>query len=401
MQSFTFLIILDASLCSKTSKTTELLKNLTTDYDVNLRPGLDIANPLIVNISLNLVALTKLNEVEGYISTVQFFDITWIDERSSWQPELFENVSYLSFRSVNVWTPELIISNPADQIYTFADEPTTVRYNNYGLAFWRPGLVTKTLCGIQTPAYPFDEHACYVNVILWGSFSFEIIIGSPLNTVLTAFYSQNSEWSLIGTSAKASTTAQITNIAFGLQFSRKSAFLVINIVIPIVFLSLINPVVFLLPHESGERVAFSVTILLSFTVFLNVVGDNVPKTSSPMPLLCHYVVIALITSGIITVLNTLFQRLYHARGQEQVPKWLKECLCLSSGPSRSKVTDICVTDENPVLEAKSKTVQENSILWKDGVTRLDLISFSFFTISAAALAIGYIASMKNFQSGGL
>ena len=178
-------------------------------------------------------------------------------------------------------------------------------------------------------------------------------------------------------------------------------FLVINIVIPIVFLSLINPVVFLLPHESGERVAFSVTILLSFTVILNVVSDNVPKTSSPMPLLCHYVVIALITSGTITVLNTLLQKLYHARGQEQAPKWLKECLRMSSGPSRSKVTDICVTDEKPVLEAKGKTVQENSILWKDAVTRLDLLSFIFFAISAAALAIGYIASMNNFQSGGL
>ena len=169
-------------MCSKTFKTTELLKNLTTDYDVNLRPGFDSAKPHIVNISLNLVALTKLNEVEGYISTVHFFDITWNDERISWQPELYENASYLSFRSVKVWKPELIISNPSDKIYTFDDDPTTVRYNNDVLAFWRPGLVTKTLCGIQTPAYPFDEHACYVNVIQWGSFSFEIIIGSPLNT---------------------------------------------------------------------------------------------------------------------------------------------------------------------------------------------------------------------------
>ena len=122
MKTLIYMIILDASLCSKTSKTTELLKNLTTDYDVNLRPGLDSANQLIVNISLNLVALTKLNEVEGYISTVQFFDITWIDERIAWQPELYENVSYLSFRSVNVWTPELIIANPADQTYTFDDD---------------------------------------------------------------------------------------------------------------------------------------------------------------------------------------------------------------------------------------------------------------------------------------
>ena len=62
--------------CSKTSKTTELIQNLTTNYDSDVRPGLDSEGPLVVNISFNLVALTKLNEVEGYISTVQFFDIT-------------------------------------------------------------------------------------------------------------------------------------------------------------------------------------------------------------------------------------------------------------------------------------------------------------------------------------
>ena len=74
---------------------------------------------------------------------------------------------------------------------------------------------------------------------------------------------------------------------------------------------------------------------------------------------------------------------------------------MSSGATRNKVADNGVTDEKLVMGAKNETAQDNAILWKDAVTRLDLISFGFFSISAAALAIGYIANMKNFQSGGL
>ena len=401
IQCLIFLVIWDLCSCSKTSKTTELLKNLTTDYSPDLRPGLDKDDPLIVNITLNLVALTKLNEVEGYISTVEFFDITWADERISWEPELYENISYLSFRSDKVWSPELIISNPADKIYAFDEIPTMVRYNSDGLAFWRPGLVTKTLCDIQTPAYPFDVHACYISVILWGSIPSEIVLGSPLNTVVTAFYSRNSEWSLTGSTALASSTNQISSISFGLQFSRKSAFLMINIVIPIVFLGLLNPFVFLLPHESGERVTFSVTILLSFAVFLNVIGDNVPKTSSPMPLLCHYVVIVLVSSGIITLLNTLCQKLYHARGQEPVPRWLQGLLCISSVRARNKIVNVCVKDKTLVTEGKCTVAQDTPIVWREAILRLDIISFVLFFSFAVALAIGYIISMTNLQSGGL
>ena len=215
------------------------------------------------------------------------------------------------------------------------------------------------------------------------------------------FYTPNSEWSLIETTARVPTTHHFPNIAFGLKFRRQSAFLVINILIPIVFLSLINPVVFLLPHESGERVAFSVTILLSFTVFLNVVGGNVPKTSSPLPMLCHYVVIVLITSGIITVLNTLYQRLYHTRGQERIPKRLQRLLCMFSVSKKNAVSNSFEKDYKHEVEIKQTTAPEHLILWKEAAARVDIMSFILFTILAIALAIGYIVSMKNFERDGL
>ena len=324
-----------------------------------------------------------------------------MDQRITWDPIDNYNISHLTMHSDRIWKPELVISNPADTIYVFGENPTSVRYSNDGLAFWRPGLVTKTLCDIQTPAYPFDVHACYIGVIVWGAIPSEIIIGTPLNSVVTSVYARNPEWSLTDSSALSFTSGQMAGVTFGIQFSRNSAFLVINIVIPIVFLDLLNPVVFLLPHESGERVTFSVTILLSFTVFLNVIGDNVPKTSSPMPLLCHYVVIVLVTSGIITVLNTLSQRLYHVSGQKPVPKWLQEAFCLAAACSRNKTNHVTDKDEKMVTDDKCDVAQDSPVIWKQALIRIDVFSFTVFFIFALALAIGYLISMTTFQSGRL
>ena len=258
------------------------------------------------------------------------------------------------------------------------------------------------MSNFETPSYPFDEHVCVISVIVWGSLPSEIIIQSPLNAVRTGFYNGNAEWTLTGCSSVAYHDDLVAMVSFELQFSRKWVFLVINIVIPIVFLGMLNPVVFLLPHESGERVAFSVTILLSFTVFLNVVGDNVPKTSSPMPLLCHYVVIVLVTSGIITVLNTLFHRFYHVRGLEQIPRWLQGVLCFSAVCARNKVKGTVEEDKNKVVDVrvtvKKDISRKTPILWKEAIVKLDIISFILFFISAVTLALVYIIAMTTFQN---
>ena len=155
MNSIGYLILLviwDVYSCSKMSQTEQLLKDLT-NYNPDLRTGINNYNPLIVNISLNLVALTKISEVEGYISTVQFFDITWMDKRMSWKPELYEDIYYVTVRANTVWRPELIIANPADKMYAIDEFLSTVRFYSNGLAIWRPGLVTKTLSIVHSAVH--------------------------------------------------------------------------------------------------------------------------------------------------------------------------------------------------------------------------------------------------------
>ena len=218
-----------------------------------------------------------------------------------WNSTEFDGIVSISVDSGKVWTPAMIAANSADRLYSYNEGSFTVRYTSTGLALWQPGNVIKTVCSFQIAAYPFDVHKCFVNVTAWGSLPTEILLQAINDSIVTYVYYDNAEWDLIGTSTRNIVTGnnQMSLVCFGLKFRRKSHFLVVNILVPLVFLSILNTVVFLLPQESGERVSFSVTVLLSFTVFLSIIGDNVPKTSSPMPLLCKYIIVVLITSGLI------------------------------------------------------------------------------------------------------
>ncbi len=66
---------------------------------------------------------------------------------------------------------------------------------------------------------------------------------------------------------------------------RKPLYYVMNIMLPCLMLSLLDLLVFCLPPESGEKVSLGITVLLSFSVFLLVIADNVPQTSETAPLL--------------------------------------------------------------------------------------------------------------------
>ena len=110
--------------CSKTSKTLELLNAVQTNISAYIKPGLDTDEPVVVNVTFDLVALTELNEVKGYISTIGYFEVTWIDDRISWATEDYEGVSWKSVDARKVWIPKVIVTNPSEKLYTLHDIPT-------------------------------------------------------------------------------------------------------------------------------------------------------------------------------------------------------------------------------------------------------------------------------------
>ena len=86
--------------------------------------------------------------------------------------------------------------------------------------------------------------------------------------------------------------------------------------LPICVLGILNLFVFLLPPESGERVGYSITVLLSIVVFLTITSNSLPGTSEPrMPtiflLLTGYVVII-----VLIVISVIISLRFYLRDQE-------------------------------------------------------------------------------------
>jgi hypothetical protein len=59
---------------------------------------------------------------------------------------------------------------------------------------------------------------------------------------------------------------------FKLKIKRRALYYGVMIIAPTVLFALMNPLVFLLPIESGERVSLAMTILLSYAIFLTLMS---------------------------------------------------------------------------------------------------------------------------------
>ena len=65
-----------------------------------------------------------------------------------------------------------------------------------------------------------------------------------------------------------------------MQLQRRRSYYTLNVVVPIVLMALLAPLTFALPSEAGEKMGFSITVLLAYAVYLSYVKDEMPDTST-------------------------------------------------------------------------------------------------------------------------
>lgn len=73
--------------------------------------------------------------------------------------------------------------------------------------------------------------------------------------------------------------------SFQVVIRRRPLFYAVNLLLPSVFLMVMDIVGFYLPPDSGERVSFKITLLLGYSVFLIIVSDTLPATAIGTPLI--------------------------------------------------------------------------------------------------------------------
>ena len=117
--------------------------------------------------------------------------------------------------------------------------------------------------------------------------------------------------SIISTKVITEIKNNVYNGHFLFTLKRKPNYIILNVFLPISFLCIWNILVFLLPTESGERISYSITVMLSIAVYMTIVSSALPKSSEPVPLISYFTMICLALSALITIVAVMNIRLFY------------------------------------------------------------------------------------------
>ncbi|XP_045174364.2 neuronal acetylcholine receptor subunit alpha-6-like [Mercenaria mercenaria] len=383
-----FILTVVALVEGQTIDDVTLLHNkLLSGYNKYVRPSTDQFKHVDVNFTFDLVSIRDLDEIMEKLSIVGILWMFWEEPRMNWNPIDYNNTFMTRISMQEVWKPDMVIAHPIGSTKAVGSDHSwySVRYQYNGMAVWAPSDVMTTTCNIDVTYYPFDKQKCEISFIPWGSVITEMNLHVVQREVSRKYFTENGEWAL----EKATTTTGLHEGIYPtyiveLELTRRPTFVIVNVILPILFMGLLNVLVFFLPTKSGERVSFAMTVLLAIAVFLTLVGDNMPKTSQPMSTICYFLLTNLVLSSLIMIVTILNLNLYHRDDNLVVPEWLENVVRIlkcNRLPRRTKVENLKEDDDGNKKEHLENvdTVKwalpayTERITWRDVSKAVDMV----------------------------
>ncbi|GFN92345.1 neuronal acetylcholine receptor subunit alpha-7 [Plakobranchus ocellatus] len=254
----------------------------------------------------------------------------WCDEFLQWSPRDYGGIDELILFQKDVWLPDIFVENTAQHYRELGNNQMLISVKSTGMVHWEPGIITETSCAVNIGKYPFDTQVCDIRFLTWMHTNKTLTVGPEIDKINMDALLPNGEWDITRTEAKEyryPSTYRMgtdhTGVTFVVHLRRKRFFYVLNTIIPVVMLSCLNVLVFILPSDCGERMALAVTVLLAFTVYLGIISDNIPKTSESLSLLAIYLTSLLALSTASVVCAGIVLNIHYRDPSHPVPRMLK------------------------------------------------------------------------------
>ncbi|XP_046572820.1 neuronal acetylcholine receptor subunit alpha-6-like [Haliotis rubra] len=309
-----------------TSKDVQSVLNLLQNkVDRRLRPVSNQSEPVDVTLTFHILTITGFNEVEQKLSCTGWLDISWKDEFMTWNETEYNGTRQVYPPSDSHWLPFLAVVNSFEEMRPLGQNIIITKASSDGIMHWYPADSFITACTVDISKYPYDTQTCEIEFFPWGRSSEDIILKVG-EGVLLYNYRKNGEWELkkvdMYPMMKFNGNDYISMVYVTFVIQRRPAFFILNLILPVLLLSLLNVLVFLLPAESGERVSYAITVLLALAVFLSFISDNMPKTAESLSALSVYLTTMFVISAASVAGSILTLVLYHRDRKRPIPTWL-------------------------------------------------------------------------------
>ncbi|XP_011674149.1 neuronal acetylcholine receptor subunit alpha-7 isoform X1 [Strongylocentrotus purpuratus] len=282
-----------------------------------------------------LQQIIDVDEKNQQIISNLWMTVRWTDPTLAWNKSEYGGLDKIRVLPDMIWRPDILVYNSAAPKFdpTFH---TKVTVTSEGLCEWIPPGIFKTSCPIDVTYFPFDIQECEIKFGSWtyGGFTVDLeLLSDEVAMNDTSEFVKNGEWNLIGMPAekkiKNYTCCPETypSLHFYITIRRRALYYTLNILVPCLVISSLALVGFTLPVESGEKLSFGITILLSLTVFMLLVAEAMPATSVSVPLIAKYFDCVLMMVAVSVVFTVITLNIHYRHPNSHVmASWQRSLL---------------------------------------------------------------------------
>ena len=190
-------------------------------------------------------------------------------------------------------------------------------------------------------------------------------------------YEENSVWKMESATTEVKVLSGTPSVYIEYTLKRKPSYYIFNIILPVVVLGLLDVFAFVLPVSSGERAGFSITVFLTFAIFLTIIGSALPVNSENVCVLSVYLMVMTIFS-VLVVMVSLFQiRLASREEGKEIGRGYMFLYHLSK-KLQCRQSKVGTKDSSSVKSFHEKEISDDEAeapSWNDIVNALDYILF--------------------------
>ena len=374
---FIFFVVFNVSVhCQSISHVRNLYTDLFSNYTKEVMPVHDHSKPLMVGVTFYLNFINSFKEVEETISITGSFNFNWTDPFLTWTPFVYGNVYWIIIDSSDMWLPFIVLTNNVHKMEPIGGETKFKAFIiSNGDVIYSPGDIFEARCPTDISKFPFDKQQCSFTFIAWAIAKNILSLSSVKDQASLDYFYPHSDWTLLEYSTERMEDIYTNSFVFNLTIKRRAMYYGVMVITPTVLFALLNPLVFLLPVESGERVGLAMTILLSYAIFLTLVSSSIPASSNPMCALLIVMIIIIVVSGIIVFGVIITVKYYNEEDEDKI------------GPALKRVVMWQLPKDNYVgesVEVKCK------VTGKDVANMLDTIFFYCSYVVMVITTLGYI-----------
>ncbi|XP_041864189.1 5-hydroxytryptamine receptor 3B [Melanotaenia boesemani] len=333
----------------KRSTLNQLTRTLLRNYDRGVRPVNNWTSSTTVYIDLILQSVLDVDGKTQSITTSIWYRQLWRDEFLVWDPEEFDGINEISLSSDAIWVPDVIVS---EFVHEGKSPPIPYIYVNSSgsVKNYRP-IQAMLACSLEMYAFPFDKQNCSLTFRSWLHSVKEIDLGLWRSAEAIAYdkreFMNDGEWELLSIPSQYwqihQDNTDYAQIQFNLLIRRRPLQYVVGLLIPSIFLMLVDVVSFYLPLDSGTRIAFKISILLGYTVFRVNLMDELPVTAVKTPLIGVFFVVCMAMLMLSLIKSILVVKLLHHSDKEVKEMSLSACLLDRYGSAGLSFTESALT----------------------------------------------------------